>query len=73
MNQLVEHKIVNPFKLETLKSQYTGDEDLNELIHSFDPFENGITENMIKPYTSIDKNFHQRIIFLAQNPLLPYF
>ena len=31
MNQLVEHKIVNPFKLETLKSQYTGDEDLNEV------------------------------------------
>jgi len=45
-------------------------EDIDELIHSFDLFENGISDDMIKPYTNIDKNFHKRIIFLAQNPLI---
>lgn len=46
------------------------DEDLNELIHSFDSFENGVTPDMVKNYTSVDKNFHQKIIFLAKNPLI---
>ncbi len=46
------------------------EEEINELIHSFDIFENGISADMIKEYTTIDKNFHKRIIFLAKNPLI---
>jgi DNA-binding GntR family transcriptional regulator len=46
------------------------DEDLNELIHSFDIFENNMQDSMIKQYTRIDKDFHQKIIFLAHNPLI---
>lgn len=46
------------------------EEQLNELIHYFDIFENGIDNNTVKEYTNIDKQFHKRIIFLAQNPLI---
>lgn len=46
------------------------DEELNQLIHAFDIFENGIDTSMIKEYTQIDKEFHKKIIFLAKNPLI---
>lgn len=46
------------------------DEELNQLIHAFDIFENGIDTSMIKEYTKIDKEFHKKIIFLAKNPLI---
>lgn len=46
------------------------DEDINSLIHYFDIFNQGIEENQIKEYTKIDKEFHKKIIFLAQNPLI---
>ena len=35
-----------------------------------DLFENGVSDDMVKDYTNVDKNFHKRIIFLAQNPLI---
>jgi len=45
-------------------------EELNELIHTFDIFENNIGESMRKEYIQIDKEFHKKIIFLADNPLI---
>jgi DNA-binding GntR family transcriptional regulator len=46
------------------------DEDIENLIHSFDSFENDMDSNMIKQYTKADKDFHKKIIFLAENPLI---
>ncbi len=48
----------------------SSDEELNQLIHAFDIFENNIGENMRKEYIQIDKEFHKKIIFLADNPLI---
>ncbi len=46
------------------------DEEIEELINYFNIFENGINKNSLKEYTKVDKNFHKRIIYLAQNPLI---
>lgn len=45
-------------------------EEIENLIHSFDLFENDMDSNMIKQYTKADKDFHKKIIFLAENPLI---
>ncbi len=46
------------------------DEDIENLIHSFDSFEKNMDTTMIKQYTITDKEFHKKIILLAGNPLI---
>ncbi len=45
------------------------EEELDELVHSFDLFKIGVSQDKVKEYNLADKKFHQKIIFLAKNPL----